>query len=213
MQKTLANLCMPTLIALFATSLTVNAKPGSNAASETKFLKAVPKNATLAQIKKLLPKGTKFGSPKWEPGGNSISFRGKVSGEAQFLNSRQRQFQSSQAYHGVSDEDRQKSPLTIRKFSASDPTNEIVVFMDNGKVSSWNDAKQRIAALQKTLGKPQEYYYMKDAPNMPMDGWYAAWNFDGGREVLCYNDYIDYKAKSTATMLRLRFDNYYFPFG
>lgn len=201
------------LLTCLTVASSVNAKPGANAASEAKFLKAVPKNATLAQIKKLLPKGTKFGSPKWEPGGNSISFRGKISGEAKFLNARQKQFQSSQAYYGVSDGDRKKSPAAVRKLNATDPINEIVVLMDNGKNSSGNDAKQRIAAAQKVLGKPQEYSYISNADAFPMDGWYAKWEFNGSREIFCLNDYVDYKSRTSATMLRLRFCTYFFPFG
>ena len=213
MKKNWINLLMIAAFVLMAVSTAVNAKPGSNATAEVNFLKSVPKNATLAQIKKLLPKGTKFGSPKWEAGGNSISFRGKISGEAQFLNARQEKFQSSVSYREDSDEISKKHPAAIKNFNATDPINQVTVLMDSGKNSSWTDAKQRIAAVQKILGKPQAYHYMKDAGSMPMDGWYADWGLSAGRHIYCYNNYVNYKARTTATMLYLQFDTYFYPFG
>lgn len=154
-------------------------KPGSNATAEVAFLKSVSARYTFAKIKKLLPRNTKFSAPKWDQlYGNRITFRGKVSGWLWFISERKM---------------KQKS-LDEEKFYSTSWINHVELVMDSGTFPSDKDTQLRIKAVQKILGKPKEYEYVKadsdavgDAWMLP--GWRASWIISGDRPVDCFNHY------------------------
>jgi hypothetical protein len=155
--------------------------PGSNARAEAQFLKVVQSGATLAQIKKLLPKSTRYSRAQWNDSehfyGNWITFRGPVSGHLMFATPAQRKARTSGG-----------SPS--QKFNASDPINWIAVIMDNGRQQKSEGDKKRIAALSRVLGKATNAEYSQHVDPIWAEGYSAVW--ESKNRTIYYNPIVSF---------------------
>jgi peptidoglycan hydrolase-like protein with peptidoglycan-binding domain len=149
---------------------------------EVAFLKSIPPRATLAQIRKLLPKDTSFEIPRDArastnegPPGTWISFRGTFNGYIMFLSSRQKQMLKNY------DLNMYDSPAF--RYRASDPVNYFYLFMDGSRESNNRHGLQRLTALKQLLGKPRTQKYMSPETEGDGSGWMATWRLQDARVV------------------------------
>lgn len=190
--KIFSSLTLATCLHLM-TSTSQAAQPGANASAEAAFLKAIPAHANLAQIKKLLPRGTKYSPPRWEQlYGNCITVRGKITGKLWFISQRKKR----QSYDD-------ETHLNQEKYRPSDWINHVELVMDNGKLSSKTDTKRRIEAVRRVLGKPGTFAYIKDTDPGMLPGWYAEWTLSKQRFIHCYTDYGHTGREATILSLTL----------
>jgi len=172
--------------------------PGANAAREARFLAAVPPRATLAQIKRLLPPGTRYGKPEVAFGehvqGTFITIAGPIRGYLVFLSERQRtQFRS-----GYPD-----ANPTRTRYRPTDPISVVHVVMDDGKIRASTDTKRRIEAVTRYLGRPREKTFLADEDVTVGDGgWQATWRLSRNRTIWCGSDPL-----SDEAVLVLRFED------
>lgn len=88
----------------------------------------------------------------------------------------------------------------ITKFRNSDPVNMVSITMDSGRISSQNDARKRIEAVVKFLGRPVEYENAEAIDDFA-GGWFAKWITSTERAVKCGNYYEGSEKPSTKLIL------------
>ena len=174
-------------------------KPGYNAALEARFLRSIPRGATLPAIRRLLPPGVKAAQPVFRdtfgPTGNFVKLSGRLNGWLVFLSDAQRA--------GLEREN--LTPADIRRitvFRATDPIHSAFVLMDNGKDVSRAASAQRIAALTKYLGPPRVKEYHQ-ATAEAHGGWDAEWPSHKPYWTIRYADATDYDSLKLVPMLTL----------
>ncbi len=171
-------------VLLFAVlpSYAQDAKTLSRAAA---LLKKVPPHATLAQIKKLMPKGTRWD----EQNATSISgwnfiaqpFRGPLNG--QFIFANQRKVTPRKAGSPPPSPFAKTQPLL-----ATDGFHYAEIFLgadakSTKKGALTNFTKRYVEALSKPLGKTSARENTGEDGGPETEGWTATWKFSGGRTI------------------------------
>jgi peptidoglycan hydrolase-like protein with peptidoglycan-binding domain len=160
-----------------------SAKPFSVADCETAaiLLRNVKKGSTLAKLKKLLPRSTKYYpynefSYGEHVQGNVIKFVGKATGYFVFLSPRQRELLQD----GFSDTPEFRSRL---RYKLSDPISVVHVVVGYRQQNSKATSFARIDAASRYLGKPKEKVFHAE-PRDPLGiQAFADWKLSGSRRV------------------------------
>ncbi len=194
------------LVALLACALPALAQDNATIARASALLKKLPPRATLAQLKKLMPKGT-----KWDDQGTaSISgwnfitqpFRGPLKGQFVFAN--QRKVSARKPGAPPPPPFLKTSPLL-----ASDGFHYVEIFLGPDVKSEkrgalTNFTKRYVDALSKTLGKAAKSENTGEEGGPEAEGWTATWKFSGGREIE-FHDTFPLLADGPRPILTLEF--------
>lgn len=170
------------------------------------LLKKLPPQASLAQARKLLPKGTKYGPRQTTSliGWTWITqpFRGPLNGQFVFANRRKLPTRKPGAPPPPP-----FSPAQILQKGDSLHYVEIFLGADNksdkkGALTAFT--KRYVAALSKSLGKPSKTENTGEEGGPEAEGWTAAWKFSGGR-LIEFRDSFPLLADGPRPMLTLEF--------
>jgi hypothetical protein len=170
------------------------------------LLKKVPPRATLAQLKKLMPKGTKWDAP----GTTSISgwnfvaqpFRGPLNGQFIFANQRKVPARKPGA-----------PPLPpfmkAQPLLAADGFHYAEIFLGPDVKSEKKGAltaftKRYVEALSKPLGRTASRENTGEEGGPDAEGWAATWKFSGER-LIEFNDTFPLLADGPRPILTLQF--------
>lgn len=192
--------------ALSICALPACAQNSTSLARASALLKKVPPRATLAQIKKLMPKGTRWDEPNMTSmgGWNFIAqpFRGPLNGQFVFAN--QRKVPARKPGAPPPPPFLKTSPLM-----AGDGFHYAEIFLgptvhSQKKGALTNFTKRYIDALSKTLGKTSTRENTGEEGGPDAEGWIASWKFSGGR-VIQFHDSFPLLADGPRPILTLEF--------
>jgi hypothetical protein len=176
---------------LLLCALPATAQNNTTLARASALLKKVPPRATLAQIKKLMPKGTRWDAPSStsSSGWNFIAqpFRGPLNGQFIFANQRK----------GPARKPGAPPPPPFLKtppLLSTDGFHYAEIFLGTPLLSekrgALTDFTQRyLTALRGPLGKPAKLKHTGETGAPDAEGWTAQWKFPGKRTIEFYNTF------------------------
>ena len=192
-------------VLLFCT-LPAAAQNSATLSRAANLLKKVPPRATLGQLKKLMPKGTKWDAPSStaSSGWNFVvqPFRGPLNGQFIFANQRK----------GPGRKPGAPPPPPFMKtqpYVASDGFHYAQIFLGTPLRSTKRGAqtaftKRYVDALSKPLGKASSRKNTGEAGGPDAEGWTARWKFSGGR-LIEFHDTFPLMADGPRPLLTLEF--------
>ena len=170
---------------LLAVALPACAQDSATISRAAALLKKVPPRSTLAQLKKLMPKGTKWDaqSSTSTSGWNFIAqpFRGPLNGQFVFAN--QRKVAARKPGSPPPSPFGKTQPLL-----ATDGFHYIEILLgadvkSEKKGALTNFTKRYVDALSKPLGKTKTRENTGEEGGPEAEGWTASWKFSGGRTI------------------------------
>ena len=180
---------MKKFIALFLLiyALPAPAQDAKTLSRAVALLKSVPPRANLAQLKPLLPRGTKLGltqNTSQGPGKSWIvvPFRGTLNGQFVFFNTRRETARKPgmpppSPFGGIN-----------KMLLPTDGVHYVEIFLggvlkSDKKGALTVETKRYLDGLKKKLGKPARIENTGEEGGLGSDGWIADWKATGGRQI------------------------------